>query len=245
MTTTNDQTSARRRRNRRPALPQLAEVESLINNTRALRLALFPFTTNDTTSKVAKEAALKLQEVSTKLEQLAELTAALGSRRRSRATTNKLWNPLFPPTSQNRFDVGYDCELPPEVRAELGQPRRARILGRSVQFGRSQTPANPLRTRRPGARRLHNCLSPVFPPSSPLAEKQSTPSAQGQQRATSWPTPVAAATPIASWQSYLGAQQTRATRAALVQPPPPKAQLVRLPECRPGETRPVMPYNLF
>jgi hypothetical protein len=29
-----------------------------------------------------------------------------------------------------RYDEGYECELPPEVRTELHRPKRARILGR-------------------------------------------------------------------------------------------------------------------
>jgi hypothetical protein len=46
-------------------------------------------------------------------------------------------------------------------------------------------------------------------------------------------------------QSILAAQQTRAPRAVLVKLPPPKAHLVRLPECKVGERRPVMmPYNV-
>jgi hypothetical protein len=79
--TTNDSPSTRRRRNR---LFSVSEVEPLITQARALRLALLPFTTNDTTSEVAKEATLALQTVSAKLEQLAELTAAAGNRRRCR-----------------------------------------------------------------------------------------------------------------------------------------------------------------
>jgi len=46
-----------------------------------------------------------------------------------------------PPTSQRRFDAGYECELPPHVRTEFGRfPRRPRILGRS---GGCRTTLNP------------------------------------------------------------------------------------------------------
>jgi hypothetical protein len=31
------------------------------------------------------------------------------------------------------YDAGYDCQLPPDARTELLQPRRARILGRPPQ----------------------------------------------------------------------------------------------------------------
>ena len=41
-----------------------------------------------------------------------------------------------------RYDAGYECKLPPEVRSEFVAPRRPRILGR-------QNPA----TIQPGARR--------------------------------------------------------------------------------------------
>jgi hypothetical protein len=88
--TTNDQLPpVRRRRNRRPALPAVSDVEALINNARGSRLALLPFTASEVTAEVAKEAALKLQEASAKLEQLAELNAILGSRRKRRTATNK------------------------------------------------------------------------------------------------------------------------------------------------------------
>jgi len=78
----NDQPPMRRRRNRRPAV---SEIELLITQARALRLALLPFTTNDTLSEVAKEATLSLRAASAKLEQLAELTVAAQSRRRRRS----------------------------------------------------------------------------------------------------------------------------------------------------------------
>jgi hypothetical protein len=65
-------------------LPSVSEIETLISQARALRLALLPFTTNDATSEVAKEAITSLQEASAKLEQLAELTAIAGSRRKRR-----------------------------------------------------------------------------------------------------------------------------------------------------------------
>ena len=65
--------------------------------------------------------------------------------------------------------------------------------------------------------------------------------------ATSWLSGLSnAGEPTVRGPSYLArAQQTRAPRAVLVKLPPPRAQLVRLPEWKVGETRPVlMPYNL-
>ena len=88
MTTPNDQPPMRRRR-RHPALPSVSDVEALINNARALRLALSPFTNHDLCGPIAKEAITSLQEASAKLERLVELTATTGSRRRRRTTTNR------------------------------------------------------------------------------------------------------------------------------------------------------------
>lgn len=50
----------------------------------------------------------------------------------------KLPNKFMPKSNQDytarmsqpsRYDAGYDCELPPEVRTELNRPKRPRILG--------------------------------------------------------------------------------------------------------------------
>jgi len=58
-------------------------------------------------------------------------------------------------------------------------------------------------------------------------------------------TPAPEPTPHTSWQSYFAAQQTRAPRGCVSQMPPPKAQLVRLPEWSVGEQRPVtIPYGV-
>jgi hypothetical protein len=86
MMTTTDRPPVRRR-NRRPALPAISEIERLINQSRGIRIALSPFTNNELCGPISKEAITSLQEASAKLERLAELTAALGSRRRRRTTT--------------------------------------------------------------------------------------------------------------------------------------------------------------
>ena len=58
-------------------------------------------------------------------------------------------------------------------------------------------------------------------------------------------TPAPEPTPHTSWQSYFAARQTRAPRGCVSQMPPTKAQLVRLPEWRVGEQRPVtIPYGV-
>jgi hypothetical protein len=84
MTTTNEP-PVRSRRRRHPALPSLNDVERLIGESRAIRIALSAFTNNELCGPIAKGAITNLQEVSAKLEQLAELSAAAGSRRRRRA----------------------------------------------------------------------------------------------------------------------------------------------------------------
>jgi hypothetical protein len=90
MMTTNEQLFPVRRRNRRPALPAISEIERLINQSRAIRIALLTFTNHDLCGPIAKEAITSLQEAAAQLEQLAELTAAAQSRRRRRtSTTNK------------------------------------------------------------------------------------------------------------------------------------------------------------
>jgi hypothetical protein len=33
----------------------------------------------------------------------------------------------------SRYNDGYDCELPPDVRAEFAKPKRPRILERAIQ----------------------------------------------------------------------------------------------------------------
>jgi hypothetical protein len=40
--------------------------------------------------------------------------------------------------------AGYDCELPPDARVELGDPRRPRILGRKTQSRLKPAPKWPL-----------------------------------------------------------------------------------------------------
>ena len=82
-----------------------------------------------------------------------------------------------------------------------------------------------------------------------MAERAKTNKAISQVLApqpTSLPiTPAPEPTPHTSWQSDFAAQQTRAPRAVLAKLPPPKAQLVRLPQWRVGEQRPVtIPYEV-
>ena len=42
-------------------------------------------------------------------------------------------DPNNPAAAESRYDPGYDCEPPPNVRSELVAPRRPRILGRKTQ----------------------------------------------------------------------------------------------------------------
>jgi hypothetical protein len=145
----------------------------------------------------------------------------------------------------SRFDAGYDCELPPDVRTELFAPRRPRILGRKTSPGLNPAAKWPLYLvlliaivvvggtiatwrQEQNTERTNKAIS------QPLAP-QPTPT----------PVPTPELSPYRDWQSYLAAQQQRAPRAALVKLPPPRAHLISLPEWKAGETRPVtMPYNL-
>jgi hypothetical protein len=142
--------------------------------------------------------------------------------------------------SVTRRFQSFDTELPRDVRAELGRPGRARVIGQPERS--ALDPATETRlillafvvlmfAAGAIATRLH--------PNSPPVEEKGPPSPQ--QSAT----PIPMSIPHTSWQSNLAAPQTSAPRAELVKLPPPRAQLIKLPEWRVGETRPVMmPYGV-
>jgi len=178
----------------------------------------------------------------------------------------KLPNKFMPKSNQDytarmsqpsRYDAGYDCELPPEVRTELNRPKRPRILGWSKTV--ALEPALKARLYLLlliAALLIGGAASNLWRQSrifgdqeSQKAERTKTSKAILQPTPAQEPTPQAVPTPehppYHDWKSYLAAHQTRAPRAALVKLPPPTAQLVRLPEWKLGETRPVtMPCNL-
>jgi len=146
-----------------------------------------------------------------------------------------------PPPSQRRFDAGYECELPPAVRAELIGPRRPAILPTEDPSVRCRIPkpeskdafyfvlaiclitlAGPLYTSwRQGDTREHAKTNKAI--SQPLAP-QPTPQ----------PTPTPGSTVSLGRQprgpEQLFRTETAEPRAVLVKLPPPRAQLVRVPE---------------
>jgi hypothetical protein len=118
-----------------------------------------------------------------------------------------------------RYDAGYECEPPPDVRAELGRPRRAQILKQPSDRPAPDPQALMLRfvvlaviaggianwLHPAGASRalaIHVEPSPVPPPE---------------------PTPEPA--PHSNWESDTPSHS--APRAPLMKLPPPRAQLVR------------------
>jgi hypothetical protein len=145
------------------------------------------------------------------------------------------------------FDNNYECELPPDVRAEFRRPKRARVL---------RYPSDPGSLRRlilsgfvvlaviAGGIATWTQQQSKEPVKTGKAISEPIPAPTSQRTLiTPMPTPEPAPTPHTSWQSYIAAHQ--APRAMLVKLSPPRAQLVRLPDWNVGETRPVMmPYNI-
>jgi hypothetical protein len=131
------------------------------------------------------------------------------------------------------YDADYECELPPGVWTELVGPKRPRILGRK----RSATPNLAVKWRLYLALLIAVMIVggvALLWRQEQTAERAKTSKAilQPPPAPEPIPTPVPAADlpPDLDWQSYLAAQQQRAPRAALVKLPPPRAQLIRLPE---------------
>ena len=143
--------------------------------------------------------------------------------------------------------AGYDTVLPPNARDELITPRRPRILERKKPVVLvPSTPATPWYFL------FFLALVLVGGVAGNLWRQWEAESAISQPVPAPHPTPAPAATPAplppgsaSRWKEYLAAQQTRAPRATLVKLPPPRAQLVRLPEWKFGEERQlIMPYGL-
>jgi hypothetical protein len=134
----------------------------------------------------------------------------------------------------------FDTELPRDVRAELGRPRLARVIGHQERS--ELDPATDTRLILLAFLVLMfaaGAIATWLHRSSPSIEQKGPPSPR--QSATPIPMPI----PHTSWQSDLAAHQTSAPRAELVKLAPPRAQLIKLPEWRVGETRPVMmPYGV-
>ena len=140
-----------------------------------------------------------------------------------------------------RYDAGYECELPPNVRAELVSPKRARILGRSKTatldpavkgrlyltiFVALMVIGGAIATWRQGETAERARTKAISQPLAPQPAPRPTPIPPTQVV----PTPMPA---------------IKAPRATLVKLPPPRPQLVSLPEWKVGVTRPVMmPYNI-
>ena len=154
------------------------------------------------------------------------------------------------PAPAKRFNAGYDCELPPDVRDELVTPRRPPIPP-------IEDRPRPVSILKPKSKAplyfvLAICALALAGTVTTLLRQWAAERAISQPVPAPHPTPAPTATPAPlpsgsadRWKEYLAAQQTRASRAELIKLPPPRAQLVRLPEWRIGEQRPVMmPYNL-
>ena len=157
-----------------------------------------------------------------------------------------------PAVAGPRYDAGYDTVLPPDVRQEL-VGERARDLSRSGQARRPITRHSKSSLLLKGAiglglvvllaasLALVSSRKPATPAPDLVLEHSKALLAQATssgQPATGWHSDG-----TAYGKAGVIGQRT-APRATLVKLPPPKAQLVRLPEWRVGETRPVMmPYN--
>jgi hypothetical protein len=85
--------SPRRRRNH---FPELSFVTDLIGDARRLRLSLVALSNYPQLAEPAKEAVTELQNVSAKLERLAELVAGAKTRSRKRRTKEPETSPPEP-----------------------------------------------------------------------------------------------------------------------------------------------------
>ena len=152
------------------------------------------------------------------------------------------------------FDVVYECELPPDVRTELVQPRTGRPPisppsppPRRAQILKEAPPIDPAAKGRlivmviPGVAMLGALIAAWAnhkPPQSP-AVRAVVESAAKKTLAQLQATPTRTPGPTVSRQGTAPEQLFRyrpAPRAVLVKLPPPRAQLVRVPEWRVGET---------
>jgi hypothetical protein len=148
----------------------------------------------------------------------------------------------------SRYDAGYECELPDDVMAEFANPRRPRILERPI----CQPPTRGVVLKWVGAVAIPAlilvCVISSWQREGATSERANASQASSLPLA---PQPTPAPGPARSWQEGSAQHPEQfpyakaAPRATLVKLPPPRAQLISLPEWKPGETRPVMmPYNL-
>ena len=162
------------------------------------------------------------------------------------------------------YDNGYECELPADVRTELVEPRRPRILGRNTQSRLNPATKWPLYLVVLIAVVIVRGVATTWRQEW-TAERAKTSKAITQPLAPQpTPTPITPAPapgPARSWQEYLAQHPEQfsyrnaapraelvkpAPRAALVKLPAPRAQLVHdLPPLIPGRRYlAAMPYNI-
>jgi hypothetical protein len=136
-------------------------------------------------------------------------------------------NTTVPPTtSRNRFDPGYECELPPSARRFILNRKRPRILAR---------PKPGKKVRGSGWLYLLLLAAVLLGIVGVWTASQRKP----VHERVLVPEPITAPTPTIIPRS------STVPRAELVKLPPPRAQLVRLPEWRIGEERLLtMPYGI-
>jgi hypothetical protein len=124
--------------------------------------------------------------------------------------------------------------------AELGRPRRARVIGHPERSGVDRATETRLILLAFAVLMFAAGTIAIWrQPNSPPVDQKGPPSPQ--QSATPIPMQISRT----SWQSDLAAHQASAPRAELVKLPTPRAQLIKLPEWRVGETWTVMmPYGV-
>src|SRR6516162_2126005 len=151
-----------------------------------------------------------------------------------------------------RYDAGYECVLPPGVRTELAGLRRPPIPPIADRPTRERVRPEP---RGPLYFVLLLVTALLIGGAAITLWRQRDAERAKTNKAISQPlapqsTPTSVQT-LNTWRAQLAAHPEQfpyvnaAPRATLVKLLSPRAQLVRLPEWRVGETRPVMmPYNL-
>jgi len=151
-----------------------------------------------------------------------------------------------------RYDAGYECVLPPGVRTELAGLRRPPIppiADRPTRERVRPEPRGPLYFVLLLVTALLIGGTAITLWRQRDAERAKTNKAISQPLAPQ-PTPTPGPT-VYPWREYIAQHPEQfpyangAPRAALVKLPPPRAQLIRLPEWRVGEERQLlMPYGL-
>jgi hypothetical protein len=152
-----------------------------------------------------------------------------------------------PPPSQRRFDAGYECELPPGVRAELISPRRPPILP-------TEDPSVRCRIPKPESKDafyfvLTICLITLAGALYTSWRQWETTRVKTKSAISQTVAPQPAPTPTprpGGWQTSSAGNPPvprallvkPAPRAALVKLPPPRAQLA-------GDLPPLVPGRLY